>query len=338
MGGGNGTLCLNILDYLRHEYPEIYERTTYKIIEISPSLANIQQARLKQHSHVIEIINKSIFDWADVVDSRCFFLALEVIVRTRLSRDLSVAYLLNQDNFAHDIVRYDRNSSKAYQGITVTSPQGDYEEIYEPLTDPLIIRYMDYRDKAGHTSAAQAHSYPRLQRLRNCLPFTPNLTKTEFVPTQLINFLEVLRDKFPRHRLLLSDFYSLPNSIGSAYTAPVVQTRYKGTMVPCSTYMVQPGYFDIFFPTDFELLRDLYYLVMKSRNGPSVASAGVRLDPNFFFRGWGPSPLNTGSSHDRVQIYTHREFLTKYADLSCTEVRSGENPMLDYYANVKVMF
>jgi len=87
MGGGNGTLGLNILDYLRDEYPEIYERTTYKIIEISHGLAKIQQTRLKQHSHVVEVINKSIFDWNDVVHSPCFFLALEVIVRRRPKRD-----------------------------------------------------------------------------------------------------------------------------------------------------------------------------------------------------------------------------------------------------------
>lgn len=255
----------------------------------------------------------------------------------------SVFNPLYQDNFAHDVVRYDLNSLKAYQGITVTSPQGDYEEVYEPLTDPLIMRYMGYRHEAGHTPATQANSilsYPLLQRLRNYLPITSNLSKAEFIPTRLVNFLEVLRDKFPRHHLLLSDFCSLPNSISRAYTAPVVQTRYKGTMVPCSTYMVQPGYFDIFFPTNFELLRDMYHLIMRPRNrGASMASAGVHLDPNFFSRTWGPSPFNdVGPSGNRAQIYTHREFLTKYADLSRTEVRSGENPMLDYYANVKVIF
>lgn len=35
--------------------------------------------------------------------------------------------------------------------------------------------------------------------------------------------------------------------------------------VPCTTYLVQPGFFDIFFPTDFEALREMYTLVMSQR-------------------------------------------------------------------------
>ena len=81
MGGGNGTLARNILDYLQAEYPEVYERTQYKIIEISPNLAAIQQKALARHTNVVKIINKSVFDWDEYVASPCFFLALEVIVR-----------------------------------------------------------------------------------------------------------------------------------------------------------------------------------------------------------------------------------------------------------------
>lgn len=80
MGGGNGTLSRNILDYLRDEYPEVYERTSYRIIEISPALAQNQRVRLKDHAGVVEVINQSIFDWEEPVQSPCFFLALEVIV------------------------------------------------------------------------------------------------------------------------------------------------------------------------------------------------------------------------------------------------------------------
>ncbi|KAH9943850.1 hypothetical protein B0H21DRAFT_892603 [Amylocystis lapponica] len=39
---------------------------------------------------------------------------------------------------------------------------------------------------------------------------------------------------------------------------PVVQTRYQNTTVPCSTLLIKHGYFDIFFPTGFERLRDVY--------------------------------------------------------------------------------
>ncbi len=80
MGGGNGTLALNILDFLQKEYPAVYERTRYRIIEISPKLADLQRQRLGSHASCLEIVNKSIFEWEEVVPSPCSFIALEVIV------------------------------------------------------------------------------------------------------------------------------------------------------------------------------------------------------------------------------------------------------------------
>lgn len=244
---------------------------------------------------------------------------------------------------------FDEKTSEQYQGFTATSSTGDYEEVYEPVSDPLIQRYLEYRDAAGHLPAAHSNpitSRPWVRRLRQHLPFAPNISKPEFIPTQLVRFLELLRDKFPRHRLLLSDFSSLPDAMEGAYNAPVVQTRYKGTMIPCSTYMVQPGYFDIFFPTNFELLLDLYQVVMGSRHQPvpslPPSASSSRLDSNFFFsRASRHSPLelgNLGYSSQLPKVYTQKDFLLKYADLEKTTLRNGENPLLDYYTNVKVMF
>lgn len=251
----------------------------------------------------------------------------------------------SKDNFPHDVIRYDTNTLKPYQGVTLTKSSGDYEEVYEAVTDPLIQRYLGIQDMAGHLPVSQSNRFlsnPRVRRIRNALPFAPNLTKPEFIPTRLFTFLEVLRDKFPKHRLLLSDFSSLPDAVDGAYNAPVVQTRYRGTMIPCSTYMVQPGFFDIFFPTNFELLCDMYHVVMGSSRGVSPSSSRNSLGTNFFssqsqrVSDFGLGTLN--SPHRRAKIYTHQEFLLKYGELTSTELRSGENPMLDYYANVKVMF
>ena len=46
MGAGNGTLMMNILDYIRINEPDVYDRTKYKIIEISHNLANLQAKQL----------------------------------------------------------------------------------------------------------------------------------------------------------------------------------------------------------------------------------------------------------------------------------------------------
>ncbi|OZJ04805.1 hypothetical protein BZG36_01858 [Bifiguratus adelaidae] len=297
MGAGNGTLMRNILDYIREYEPAVYTRTQYRIIEISEALAKQQARQLtrvnqKEPHHCVEIINQSIFDWDEKVEDECFFIAMEVI-----------------DNFAHDLIRYDTDTGEPFQGVVGVDPEGDYSELYEAVgSDALIARYLKTRRQTNYKTPALSHHIFR--KLKNSLlPYSSNLSKPEFIPTRLFQFLEQLRDHFPRHRLILSDFYQLPDTI-PGIDAPVVQTRYKGTMVPCSTYMVQPGWFDIFFPTNFELLRDMYHIVCRKDR-----------------------PIN----ERLVKVLPHRDFLERYADLEMTRTRSGENPMLMYYENVKML-
>lgn len=46
VGGGTGTNALNILNWLKREEPELYERTEYTIVEISKRLAERQHERV----------------------------------------------------------------------------------------------------------------------------------------------------------------------------------------------------------------------------------------------------------------------------------------------------
>lgn len=95
IGAGNGTLMGDILDYIAAEDPEVYERTRYRIIEISGRLQEVQRgrvaggdgpastkgtARRRGHASKVEVLPGSIFDWDRVVSEPCFFLALEVLV------------------------------------------------------------------------------------------------------------------------------------------------------------------------------------------------------------------------------------------------------------------
>ena len=132
--------------------------------------------------------------------------------------------------------------------------------------DPLIRRYLGYRRHVNYpyspTSLSSLWksssntlplnpllaSSPILRKLYNSLPFAPNLSPPEFLPTKQMVFLERLRDQLPGHRLLISDFDALPDAV-EGKNGPVVQTRYGGDMVPCETFLVKQGYFDIFFPT-----------------------------------------------------------------------------------------
>lgn len=214
-----------------------------------------------------------------------------------------------QDNFAHDVVRYDNITGTPYQGLVSTLPdsEGSFEEVYEPVTDPLIKAFLDTRTKIGHLPAFELQKWKR--KMRMLLPFAHNLSQKEFVPTETFRLTRILADKFPRHSLILSDFHTLPDTI-EGLNAPVVQTMFDGVMVPCSTYLVEPGWFDIFFPHDFTLLKGFYDY-----------HAGIMQNEN----------------QQKSEVMTYKAFLKRYGDPSQTQLQSGENPMLSYYENVSFL-
>ena len=356
IGAGNGTLARDFLDYVRVEYPpDVYERIKYNIVEISPKLAQLQRDRLTAEHPGVQVINKSIFDWQTRDNASCFFIALEVIVsRGSMALWVTSDRLRRQDNFAHDQIRYSMKTREPFQCLVAIDEAGEFTELYESVTDALITRFLNLRLKTGHFSPVLPFSSPLLRRLRAALPFAPNLSQPDYIPTRLLQFLHILRDKFPRHRLLLSDFSSLPDTI-PGHNAPVVQTRVHDTMVPCSTLLVQQGYFDIFFPTPFRLLRDVYEHIMSkphvspvegTRASPLLTSASsVALGANFFSSHGRRPPGDTIMSAiglpvggRKSSVFTHREFMETYAALAGTRLRNRENPLLDYYQNVNFLF
>jgi hypothetical protein len=135
--------------------------------------------------------------------------------------------------------------------------ESDFDIIYTPVTDPLIKAFLSVRGKLNHPPPIPRILRKKLRDFYTSMPFAPNLSTVEFIPTRLLNLLQTLRKHFPRHRLLLSDFSSLPDTIPGV-NAPVVQTRFQNITVPCSTLLVKQGYFDIFFPTNFGRLRNMY--------------------------------------------------------------------------------
>ncbi|TVY59076.1 Protein arginine methyltransferase NDUFAF7-like protein, mitochondrial [Lachnellula cervina] len=292
MGAGNGTLMLNILDYIRDTEPSVYDRTKFKIIEISSSLAKLQQQHLMQsldskgHHSKVEIINKSIFEWDQLVPSPCYFLAMEVF-----------------DNFAHDSIRYDPVTEEPLQGTVFIDKKGDFYEFYEPHIDPVASRFLRVR----HAATGGSYSHPLnsskiLRKLKAIMPFAPNLSQPEYIPTRLMQFFDVLGKYFPGHRLLTSDFHDLPDTIRGV-NAPVVQTRYQRRTVPVSTPFVHQGYFDILFPTDFNVMELMYRAI-------------------------------TGKL---TRVLTHEEFLRRWAYVEETQTKNGENPLLTWYKNASVL-
>ncbi|KAL2818140.1 amidase signature domain-containing protein [Aspergillus granulosus] len=249
MGAGNGTLMINILDFIRDTDYEVYQRTKFRIIEISPALAGLQMKNLTDslnaagHLDHVEIINKSIFEWDTYVHSPCFFLALEVI-----------------DNFSHDTIRYDFKTELPQQGGVLIDADGEFHEYYTPQLDPVASRFLRVRQAAARRDFPSPLGPKLTRQVRGVLPFQQPFTLPEYVPTRLMQFFDILDTYFPGHRLVASDFSSLPDAV-PGINAPVVQTRYKRRTVPVSTPFVHQGYFDIFFPTDFNVVEDIYRAV-----------------------------------------------------------------------------
>ncbi|EGN96703.1 hypothetical protein SERLA73DRAFT_184842 [Serpula lacrymans var. lacrymans S7.3] len=350
LGAGNGTLAKDILDYIRDQYPSVYDRTHYTIIEISAKLAEQQRQTLCLVHSCVQVVNKSIFRWNTRELAPCYFVAMEVI-----------------DNFAHDVIRYDLKTLEPFQCFVAIDNNSDFSTFYSKIEDPLISAFLALRSRLSHPHPlSKVFNVSVLRQVYASLPLAPNLSPPEYIPTRLLSLLQILRSQFPRHRLLLSDFSSLPDSI-PGFNSPVVQTRIGATMVPCSTLFVRQGYFDVFFPTDFERLRDMYEHILSQPHNASAQSDLSR--PNPLLGRTSPlstniSPLSLGSDffsshlpHTRrspidgmasasglpvgerkSNVFTHTEFLETYADLSKTTLRNGENPMVDYYKNVKFLF
>ena len=232
MGAGNGTLMINILDFIRDCYPDVYQRTKFKIIEISPSLVKLQNAQLvanaesRGHIDHVEIINRSIFSWDTYIASPCYFLSLEVF-----------------DNFAHDSIRYDPITEQPLQGSVLIDKSGDFYEFYSQEIDPVASRFLRVR----HEAASRPFNHPVMgsrwkRMIKAKLPFAANLTVPEFIPTRLLEFFDILQRYFPLHHLLASDFNALPDAI-LGINAPVVQTRYQRRTVPVTTPLVSSSSF-----------------------------------------------------------------------------------------------
>ncbi|KAJ3107010.1 hypothetical protein HDU97_004979 [Phlyctochytrium planicorne] len=283
IGGGNGTLMHNVMTYIRDNEPLYFKKTNYTIIEISKMLAQKQMQIAKEFAGKVTVENCSFFDWNQVDTEPAFVMAMEVF-----------------DNLAHDVIRCDYETGEVYEGIVHISEDGNFWEGYEKVSDGRIRQFLDLA-KTFSWSVPKLSSRP-LRQLRSLFPFAPNLTQPEFVPTKSLQFFEKLATCFPKHLLVLSDFTELPKAV-EGISGPVVQTRYQGSMIACSTYLVQPGWFDIFFPTDFSRLQQMHESICK------------------------PAYKHKSSSQ--------HEFLSEFGMLSKTQTKSGENPMLSFYENFK---
>lgn len=206
------------------------------------------------------------------------------------------------------MIRYDLDQSKPHQGYVCVDEKRNYHEIFEPIgTDSTISRFLALRKKIGSKPHHTQHMlWQKMKQLFK--PSSSNLTQPEYIPTKLFQFMEILNTYFPRHRLVLTDFNSLSNTVPGV-NAPLVQTAYKGLMVPCPTYLLPPGWYDIVFPVNFNLLRDMYLLTCRG---------------------------STAGNEKNAKIIKYNDFLDRYGDVEKSRNKKGTPLSIMHESNVKV--
>jgi hypothetical protein len=225
IGAGNGTLCVGILDYIKQHHPNLYEKTRYTTIELSRRLADRQREKIDRSGHRARarVINRSILGLTSSPELEpchepCWVLGMEVL-----------------DNLSRDVIRRDRITGTPLQSIVITDQLGDFHERFIPITarnNPNLLKYLDIFDQQ-QTKITQPSLF--FQKLwAKYLPFRSNLTQHHFIPTNYLILLQSIFNFFPNHRLILSDFSHLPNTLNdprsNRFGAPVVQTRYNGVV------------------------------------------------------------------------------------------------------------
>ncbi|KAH3671838.1 hypothetical protein OGAPHI_000024 [Ogataea philodendri] len=249
IGSGSNNLMSSILDFIQETHPEVYERTRYNLVPVSPKLTDKTITIDPKHHDKIRIVNESILGWKRRVNEPCFVMALEVF-----------------NSLAHDVVRYDIESHQPYQGYVMIDENNEFKEVYSPTLSDWTQHFLHLREQSKFSiSTLKKHPLNQskiLKQLKDTFnPLRNHLSDAEYVPTRLLRLFEVLKNYFPNHQLISSDFSKFKKPV-AGYNSPTVQTMYRDELFNTDTYMVKQGYFNIMFPLQFDVMAEIYRLVV----------------------------------------------------------------------------
>jgi len=118
MGGGEGYLCLDILNYLQQEEPQFYDLLLYRMVERSPGVTERQQRLLASHKARVAWLRPE--EMANQEIQGCF-----------LSNELV-------DSFpVHRVVM----KAGALQEVYVDLDKGGFKEVQADPSTPELVRY-----------------------------------------------------------------------------------------------------------------------------------------------------------------------------------------------------
>ncbi|GFR52698.1 hypothetical protein Agub_g15325, partial [Astrephomene gubernaculifera] len=276
VGGGNGTLARDILDWLRDNRPQDYRQTSYTCLEISTSLAARQYDKVVRqgghggHFHLRRGSGLDPATWGGEVRwEHTFVLMMEVLDNLPHDR---VFRRRPSDPWQQTVVRplpASSSSSSPSSSPSSSLESGPWEEVGEPLTDPLLARTLAavYRPPTREQQLDE-----RFNRVldfilaREAQPTSRD--EVLWVPTAAASFLELLHTLRPNHSLIAADFDKLPDVQLPGRNAPLVAEKIGGRNIDHPSVLVPWGRADIFFPTDFDAMCKLYRAAAEYVWGP----------------------------------------------------------------------
>ncbi|KAI5064689.1 hypothetical protein GOP47_0019384 [Adiantum capillus-veneris] len=301
IGGGTGICAKNILDYMKNEAPLVYDNMHYVSVEISEALAKIQLKTVHaEESHKSrycvecrDACRQS--GWGEIDGRPCFMILLEVL-----------------DNQPHDLIYQENSGCPWLETCIMKAPESAaLIECHKPVEDPLIQRCINIMESGKWSLPSWLSSMKDL--FHKIVP----ISRRAWIPTASLQLLEGLYSMRPNLALIVSDFSVLPDVQVQGERAPLVASKKDGVTVDLSSYLDVKGDADIFFPTDFQLLRQLdrhCYLSAQARAVPHITAHKA---PRQSF------------------IVPVSKFMRQYADISKTETKDGFNPLLDDYSNMQ---
>lgn len=245
IGGGRGTNALCILDHLEREFPDIYRRCRYTMMDASPTLLKLQKEVIMNretntlgHDSVVDFRH---VDMMDVAEEHLELLEKSDEVTVLLAMEVL-------DNLPHDKISICSKSGRILQADVYCDDEShEVKERFRPLEDLLISRMIEFNPS-----------------------YIPQFGQ-RWIPSVAGAMIGSLFQARPNASVVIADFDYLPPSDihlnSSLFECPRnEQGRPLITDMndrDYESYLTAPPLCDILFPTDFHLLRDYIEAAMK---------------------------------------------------------------------------
>ena len=239
LGGGRGTNARVILETLRSEHPELFEKVQYTLLDSSTSLLELQQHTLsefgaqKVHFRCTDLMDVSQGDQEMLPQSNDPTVVIALEVWDNLPHDK--IRIKNGVIEQGEIVRAD--TKEPLQEAELDDRSIELDEVFRPLTDPLI------RDILAIAPAYK----PRYG--------------VSWIPSVACGLLRRLEQERHQSSVLVADFDWLPpGDFDSCLGSRSMQAQRGEPIITCMDdsdhpcYLQAPILSDILFPTDFHNL------------------------------------------------------------------------------------